>query len=74
MCIWQLANRQCTRLQVHNVAAASNAALQQDVKTLQEETEKLTAELEDVLQQFDVVQQEANQVEGEVVDEVNRPH
>ena len=33
MCIWQLANRQCTRLQVHNVAAASNAALQQDVKT-----------------------------------------
>ena len=60
-------------LQVRNVAAASNAALQQDVKTLQEETEKLTAELEDVLEQFDVVQQEANQVEGEVVDEVRRP-
>jgi len=57
-------------IQVHNVAAASNAALQQDVKTLQEETEKLTAELEDSLAQFDVVQQEANQVEGEVVDEV----
>ena len=60
-------------LQVRNVAAASNAALQQDVKTLQEETEKLTAELEDVLEQFDVVQQEANQVEGEVVDEVSHP-
>ena len=57
-------------MQVHNVAAASNAALQQDVKTLQEETEKLTAELEDVLERFDVFQQEANQVEGEVVDEV----
>ena len=57
-------------VQVHNVAAASNAALQQDVKTLKEETEKLQDELSDVLEQFDGVQQEANQIEGEVVDEV----
>ena len=52
------------------MAAASNAALQQDVKTLKEETEKLQGELSDVLEQFDGVQQEANQIEGEVVDEV----
>lgn len=70
---WQLALRRCAGVQVHNVAAASNAALQQDVKTLQEETEKLTAELEDVLEQFDGLQHEANQVEGEVVDEVSCP-
>lgn len=57
-------------MQVHNVAAASNAALQQDVKTLQEDTEKLQDELTDVLEQFDGVQQEADQVKGEVVDEV----
>ena len=55
------------------MAAASNAALQQDVKTLQEETEKLQDELTDVLEQFDGVQQEADQVEGEVVDEVGAP-
>lgn len=55
------------------MAAASNAALQQDVKSLQEETGKLQAELEDVLNQFDGMQQEANQVEIEVVDEVSPP-
>ena len=57
--------------QVHNVAAASNAALQQDVQTLQEETAKLQPELEDVLEQFDGIQQEANEVETQVVDEVS---
>ena len=56
---------------MHNVAAASNAALQQDVQTLQEETAKLQTELEDVLEQFDGIQQEANEVETQVVDEVS---
>ena len=53
------------------MAAASNAALQQDVQTLQEETAKLQTELEDVLEQFDGIQQEANEVETQVVDEVS---
>jgi hypothetical protein len=55
---------------VRNVAAASNAALRQDVQTLQAETEKLQKELESVLVQFHDIQQEADLVEHEVVDEV----
>ena len=53
------------------MAAASNAALQQDVQTLQEETAKLQTELEGVLEHFDGIQQEANEVETQVVDEVS---
>lgn len=53
------------------MAAASNAALHQDVKTLQSEAEKLQKELESVLVQFHEVQQEAELIEHEVVDEVS---
>lgn len=57
-------------MQIKNVAAASNAALQHDVAFLQKETQELQAKLEKSLQSFDTVQQEAQAVEGEVVDEV----
>lgn len=57
-------------MQIKNVAAASNAALQHDVASLQKETLELQTKLEKSLQSFDTVQQEAQAVEGEVVDEV----
>lgn len=57
-------------MQIKNVAAASNAALQHDVASLQKETQQLQTKLEKSLQSFDTVQQEAQAVEGEVVDEV----
>ncbi len=57
-------------LQIKNVAAASNAALQHDVASLKRETEEMQSKLESSLQSFDTVQQEAQAVEGEVVDEV----
>ena len=57
-------------MQIKNVAAASNAALQRDVAFLQKETQELQSKLEKSLQSFDTVQQEAQAVEGEVVDEV----
>lgn len=57
-------------VQIRNVAAASNAALQHDVTSLQRESEELQGKLERSLQSFDTVQQEAQAVEGEVVDEV----
>ena len=57
-------------MQIKNVAAASNAALQHDVAFLQKETQELQTKLEKSLQSFDTVQQEAQAVEGEVVDEV----
>jgi hypothetical protein len=57
-------------LQIKNVAAASNAALQHDVASLKRETEEMQSKLERSLQSFDTVQQEAQAVEGEVVDEV----
>lgn len=56
--------------QIKNVAAASNAALQHDVAFLQKETQELQTKLEENLQSFDTVQQDAQAVEGEVVDEV----
>ena len=59
-------------LQIKNVAAASNAALQHDVASLKRETEEMQSKLERSLQSFDTVQQEAQAVEGEVVDEVCR--
>ncbi len=58
-------------LQIKNVAAASNTALQHDAASLQKETEELQSKLERSLQSFDTVQQEAQAVEGEVVDEVS---
>lgn len=57
-------------MQIKNVAAASNAALQHDMAALQQETEEMQCKLEQSLQSFDMVQQEAQAVEGEVVDEV----
>ena len=57
-------------LQIKNVAAASNAALQHDVVSLKRETEEMQSKLESSLESFDTVQQEAQAVEGEVVDEV----
>ena len=57
-------------LQIKNVAAASNAALQHDVASLQKETQEMQNKLDCSLQSFDAVQQEAQAVEGEVVDEV----
>ena len=57
-------------MQIKNVAAASNAALQHDVAFLQKETQELQTKLEESLQSFDTVQQDAQAVEGEVVDEV----
>ena len=56
--------------QIKNVAAASNAALQHDVAFLQKETQELQTKLKESLQSFDTVQQDAQAVEGEVVDEV----
>lgn len=58
--------------QIKNVAAASNAALQHDVASLKRETEEMQSKLESSLQSFDTVQQEAQAVEGEVVDEVQQ--
>ena len=52
------------------MAAASNAALQRDVNSLQSETQEMQDRLQRNLQSFDTVQQEAQAVEGEVVDEV----
>ena len=60
-----------TSLQVRNVAAASNAALQHDVAALQAETEQMQSKLGSTLASFDRVQQDAQAVEGEVVDEVH---
>ena len=57
-------------MQIKNVAAASDAALQHDVAFLQKETQELQTKLEESLQSFDTVQQDAQAVEGEVVDEV----
>ena len=57
-------------MQIKNVAAASNAALQHDVEALQKETQEMQSKLEKSLQSFDAVQEEAQAVEGEVVDEV----
>ena len=57
------------RLQIKNVAAASNAALQRDVASLQTETQEMQDRLQRNLQSFDLVQQGAQAVEGEVVDE-----
>lgn len=57
-------------LQIKNVAAASNAALQHDVASLKRETAEMQSKLERSLQSFDTVQQQAQAVEGEVVDEV----
>lgn len=57
-------------LQIKNVAAASNAALQHDVAFLQKETQNMQSKLERSLQGFETVQQEAQAVEGEIVDEV----
>lgn len=61
----------CSGVQIKNVAAASNAALQHDVAFLQRETLELQSKLERSLQSFDTIQQEAQAVEGEVIDEVN---
>ncbi|KAL3150332.1 hypothetical protein ABBQ32_000177 [Trebouxia sp. C0010 RCD-2024] len=58
--------------QIKNVAAASNAALQHDVAFLQRETLELQSKLERSLQSFDTIQQEAQAVEGEVIDEVQQ--
>lgn len=63
----------CCGVQIKNVASASNAALQHDVAFLQRETQELQSKLERNLQSFDTVQQEAQAVEGEVVDEVTFP-
>ncbi|KAK9830273.1 hypothetical protein WJX72_010744 [[Myrmecia] bisecta] len=56
--------------QVQNVAAASNAALRQDVASLQSEADVLQHQLERTLMQFEDISREAEQVEVEVVDEV----
>lgn len=53
------------------MAATSNAALQLDVSALQAETEQMQSELASTLTSFDKVQQDAQAVEGEVVDEVH---
>ncbi|DBA78877.1 hypothetical protein WJX77_008617 [Trebouxia sp. C0004] len=58
--------------QIKNVAAASNVALQHDVASLKRETEEMQSKLERSLQSFETVQQEAQSVEGEVVDEVQQ--
>ncbi|DBA79311.1 TPA: hypothetical protein ACH3X2_007790 [Trebouxia sp. C0005] len=58
--------------QIKNVAAASNAALQHDVASLKRETAEMQSKLERSLQSFDTVQQQAQAVEGEVVDEVQQ--
>lgn len=58
---------------MRNVSAASNAALQHDVTALQQESEQLQARLAATLASFDQVQQDAQAVEGEVVDEVRKP-
>jgi hypothetical protein len=50
------------------VAAASSAALQQDVNVLQGETERLSVELNQVLSEFGAVQTDAEQVQGEVIE------
>ena len=60
-----------TVVQVQNVACTYEAALRQGVEELQAEAGKLRAELEDTLAKFDVVQQQAEEVEAEVVDEVS---
>ena len=52
------------------MAAAGNAALQHDVSALQAETEQMQSRLASTLASFDRVQQDAQAVEGEVVDEV----
>ena len=58
-------------MQIKNVAAASNAALQHDVASLQKETREMQSRLERSLESFDNVHKEAQAVEGEVVDEVS---
>ena len=57
-------------LQIKNVTAASSAALQHDVASLQQETQEMQNKVERSLQSFETVQHEAQAVEGEVVDEV----
>ena len=58
-------------LQIQNVSCTYEAALKRDVEDLQAEAGKLQAELEDTLAKFDGVQQQAEEVEAEVVDEVS---
>ena len=69
-CCRALQSGQLCCLQIKNAAAASNAALQHDVAALQRETQEMQSKLEQTVQSFDTVQQEAQAVEGEVVDEV----
>lgn len=58
------------RLQVQNVALASHASLQADMDTLQATIARLQGELGSVLGEFSTLQDEAQQIEGVVVDEV----
>ncbi|KAK9809277.1 hypothetical protein WJX73_000125 [Symbiochloris irregularis] len=62
----------CERLlhQVQNVALASHASLQADMSTLQATISRLQGELGSVLGEFSTLQDEAQQIEGVVVDEV----
>ena len=55
---WQLTSAKCVWPLVHNVAAASNVALQQDCKALHGEIKKLPAELDYTLERFDMIHQE----------------
>lgn len=61
------------RLQVQNVARASRASLEADMATLQAKIGHLQGELASVLGEFQGLQDEAQLIEGVVVDEV-RPH
>ena len=60
-------------LQVRNVALASKASLQADMDTLQATIARLQGELGSVLGEFSTLQDEAQQIEGVVVDEVGAP-
>eukprot|EP00884_Botryococcus_braunii_P002284 jgi/Botrbrau1/12056/Bobra.0295s0011.1 len=58
--------------QVANIATAKRAALEKDVKVLQEKTQQLSAELHHVLEDLAAVQSETQEIQGRVIDEVQR--
>lgn len=57
-------------VQVANIATASRAALEKDVKVLQEETQQLSQELNCVLMGLAAIQDETREIQGRVIDEV----
>lgn len=69
----RLSGTRADRAQIKNVTDTSAAALQQDVEELQRDADAIQQKLQDTLDKFEDVQQEAQQIESDVVDEVHRP-